>query len=193
VTSPSLDRQLRDLYEAVRADVRERWQRELPLDEMIFDRQARAAAMGFGVEASIYHNSYVYGDVQVGDHTWIGPFTILDGSGIIRIGRYCSISSGVQIYSHDTVRWAVSGGACPYERAPVVIGDCCHIGSQTVIAKGVNIGDHAVVGACSFVNRDIPSRAIAVGAPCRVIGRVVGDGEDVRFEYGQAEAGPEHP
>jgi len=188
VTSPSLDQQLRALYEAVRVDVRDRWQRELPLDEMIFDRQTRATALGFGEHATIYHNSYVYGDVQVGDHTWIGPFTILDGSGAIRIGRYCSISSGVQIYSHDTVRWAVSGGECPYERAPVVIGDCCYIGSQTVIAKGVTIGDHAVVGACSFVNRDVPARAIVVGAPCRVIGRVIGTGLDVRFEYDDVEA-----
>ncbi|MCB0060784.1 MAG: acyltransferase [Caldilineaceae bacterium] len=120
----------------------------------------------------MYHNSYVYGDVQVGAHTWIGPFTLLEGSGGLTIGSYCSISAGTQIYTHDSVKWALSGGAAAYAQAPVVIGDCTYIGSQSVIAKGVTIGDHVVVGACSFVNRDLPPYTIAAGTPCRVIGQV---------------------
>ena len=59
------------------------------------------------------------------------------------------------------------------------IGAHCHIGAQTVIAKGVSIGDHSVIGACSFVNRDIPAYTVAVGVPCRPIGRVE-IGEDGR-------------
>lgn len=178
----TLAAQMRSVYEALRGDMRAKWKRDLPFDELLFDRWTRAASLGFGADASIYHHSYVYGDVQVGEHTWVGPLTILDGSGGIRIGRYCSISAGVQIYSHDTVRWALSGGACEYERSAVSIGDCCYIGPQTVVSRGVTIGDHVVVGACSFVNRDIPLRAVAAGVPCRVIGRVVGDGADVRLE-----------
>lgn len=53
-----------------------------------------------------------------------------------------------------------------------MIGDYCHIGGQTVIAKGVTIGDHCVIGACSFVNRDVPSFTIAVGVPCKPAGAV---------------------
>ena len=52
------------------------------------------------------------------------------------------------------------------------IGSCSHIGSHAVIARGVTIGDHVVIGAASFVNRDVPPFTIAVGAPCRPIGRV---------------------
>ena len=104
--------------------------------------------------------------------TWIGPFTLLDGTGGLQIGENCSISAGVQIYTHDTVAWALSGGAAEYERAPVSIGDCCHIGAQAVIVKGVSIGDHCVIGATSFVNRDVPPFTIAAGSPCRPIGRV---------------------
>lgn len=178
----SLDDRLRLLYEALRGDMRARWKRDLPFDEMIFNRWERAGSLGFGDKASIYHNSYVYGDVQVGERTWIGPFTLLDGSGGLRIGRNCSISTGVQIFTHDSVRWALSGGVCEYERSQVTIGDCCYIGSQTVIARGVTIGDHVVVGSCSFVNRDLPPRSVAAGAPCRVIGRVVGEGADVHLE-----------
>ncbi len=174
---------LRSTYEHLRKEMMEKWQRDLPLSELLFDRWERAKHLGFGEGASVYHNSYIYGDVKVGDHTWVGPFTLLDGSGGIVIGDFCSISSGVQIYTHDTVKWALSGGKAAYERESVTIGNCCYIGSQTVIAKGVHIGDHSVVGACSFVNRSIPAFSIAVGAPARIIGRVEVNGDQVRMVY----------
>ncbi len=160
------------LYESLRAETRERWQRDLPFSELLFDRWERARSLGFGEGTSIYHESYVYGDVTVGENTWIGPYTLLDGTGGLEIGDYCSISTGVQIYTHDTVKWALSGGRAETERAAVKIGNCCYIGSQSVVAKGVTIEDHCVVGACSFVNRPLPARTVAVGIPCREIGRV---------------------
>lgn len=163
---------LTSLYRQLRQTMRERWRRDLPFEELLFDRWERAESLGFGEKASIYHNSYVYGDVKVGAHTWVGPFTLLDGTGGLEIGDYCSISAGVQIYTHDTVKWTVTGGKAEYERAPVKIGDCCHIGAQAVIVKGVTIGDHCVIGACSFVNRDLPPYTVALGAPCRPAGRV---------------------
>jgi len=168
-----LIQQAREMYQRLRTETRERWQRDLPIEEMIFDRWERAKSLGFGDGTSIYHNSYVFGDVKVGEHTWIGPFTLLDGSGGLAIGSYCSISTGVQIYTHDTVRWAVSGGKAGPERAPVNIGDCCYIGSQTVITKGVTIGDRCLIGACSLVNRDLPPNTISFGVPCDPKGRVI--------------------
>jgi acetyltransferase-like isoleucine patch superfamily enzyme len=179
---------LRALYAELRADVRERWQRDLPFEELLFDRWERARELGFGEGSSIYHSSHVFGDVRVGRDTWIGPFTILDGSGGLTIGDNCSISSGVQIYSHDTVEWAVSGGALPYRRAPVSIGSCCYLGPGTVVAKGVSVGEHSVVGVGSFVNRDVPAYSIAVGVPCRVVGRVRLEDGTVTLEYEAREA-----
>lgn len=128
--------------------------------------------LGFGEETSIYHNSYVYGSVKVGKHTWIGPFTLLDGGGGLTIGDFCSISAGVQIYTHDTVKWAVSGGKVPYEKSPVIIHDCCHIGALSVIARGVEIGPHSVVGAGSLVRRNVPPYTVVSGVPARTIGEV---------------------
>jgi len=163
---------LTELYIKLRHEVREEWNRDLPFLELLFDRWERASSQGFGEGSSIYHLSYVFGDVSVGKNTWIGPYTLLDGSGGLEIGDYCSISAGVQIYTHDTVKWAISGGKAAYEYAPVNIGNCCYIGSQSVIAKGVTIGDHCVIGASSFVNRDIPSYTIAFGTPCQPVGTV---------------------
>lgn len=164
--------ELRELHRRLDAELRERWQRSLPLDELLSDRWERARELGFGEGASIYAASYVYGDVSVGAGTWIGPFTVLDGTGGLTIGSTCSISAGVQIYTHDTVQWALSGGEADYERSPVRIGDRCHIGAQTVIGPGVTIGNRCVIGAGSFVNRDIDDDSVAVGTPCRVVGRV---------------------
>ncbi|MEO8610199.1 MAG: acyltransferase [Chloroflexota bacterium] len=162
------------LYQELRAKTRTDWDRDLPFSELVFDRWERAQALNFGSHASIYHNSYVYGDVRAGEHTWIGPFTLLDGSGGgITIGRYCNISAGVQIYTHHTVRWVLSGGKAEPEQARVEIGDCTYIGPQTVISKGVKIGDHCVIGAGSLVNSDIPPYTVAFGVPCRPQGRVV--------------------
>ncbi len=169
--------ELGDLYGNLRQGMMSRWQRDLPFEELLFDRWERATTLGFGEKANIYHNSYVYGDVKVGDHTWIGPYTLLDGTGGLTIGRYCNISAGVQIYTHDTVKWVLSGGKREYEYAPVTIDDCCHIGSQSVISKGITIGAHSVIGACSFVNRDIPPNTVAFGVPCRPFGRVEIDSE----------------
>lgn len=161
--------ELRSLYETLREEMRKKWNRDLPLEELLFDRWERAAKLGFGKGSSIYHSSYVYGDVKVGENTWIGPFTILDGTGGLEIGSYCSISAGVQIYTHDTMNWAVTGGEAPYEHAPVRIGDHCYIGPNTVISKGVKIGDRSIVGANSLVLSDIPAKSKAVGCPARLI------------------------
>ena len=176
--------QLRRLHEELADRMRTDWQRDLPFGELISDRWKRANALGFGPGASIYDSSYVYGDVRVGPNTWIGPFTLLDGSGGLTIGAYCSISAGVHIYTHDTVAWAVSGGQIPAQRSPVTIGDNTYIGSQVVISRGVTIGDHCVIGAGSFVNRSIPPYCVAVGSPCRVIGSVdIGASGEVTLRY----------
>lgn len=176
--------ELIELYAGLRAEMKASWERDLPMSELLFDRWDRARNLGFGNSSSIYHASYVYGDVRVGAHAWVGPFTVLDGSGGLTIGDYCVVSAGVHIYSHDTVRWAVSGGREPYDRSPVSIGSYTYIGAQSVVLKGVTIGEHSVIGAGSVVNRDIPSFTVAAGSPCRSIGRVeVDDDGAVRFEY----------
>ncbi|MDD0808780.1 acyltransferase [Curvibacter sp. RS43] len=150
--------------------VHDRFNRTLPFGDYVVDRWEKARELGFGEGTSIYDSSLVLGDVKVGSHTWIGPFTVLDGSGGLSIGSHCSISAGVQIYSHDTVERSISGGVAPVVRAPTVIGSNCYIGPHAVIAKGVSIGDGAVIGANSLVQIDIPAGMKAYGTPCVVVG-----------------------
>jgi acetyltransferase-like isoleucine patch superfamily enzyme len=173
------------------AELRARFDRSLPFADGMFDRWERARRLGFGEGASIYDSSFVLGRVTVGRGTWIGPWTMLDGSGGgLSIGDTCSISAGVQIYTHDTVAWALSGGRAARRTGAVRIGDCVYVGPQSVIAAGTEIADHVVVGANSFVNRPVPARTVVAGSPARAIGRVEGEGEAVRLVFADADRVP---
>jgi acetyltransferase-like isoleucine patch superfamily enzyme len=134
--------------------------------------------------SSVYDNSYIFGKVSIGKNTWIGPYTILDGSGgKLSIGDFCSISSGVQIYTHNTVNWALTGGKSEYEKKSVRIGDNCYIGPNSIIAMGSTIGKCSIIGSSSFVNSKIPSNSIAFGSPAKIVGKVIVKGKNVEFEY----------
>lgn len=163
----------------------EKWQRLLPLNEMIVDRWDKAKKLGFGEGSNIYDNALVLGTVRVGKNTWIGPYTVLDGSGgKLTIGNYCCISVGAQIYTHDTVKWSVSGGKAKYDKASTVIGNCVYVGPLSVITKGVKIGNHCIIGALSYVNKTIPNFSIAMGQPAKIVGQVyIKKNGEVRYEY----------
>lgn len=150
---------------------KEKFQRVLPFGDTIVDRWQKAKLLGFAEGTSIYDNSLVLGDVSIANDTWVGPNTVLDGSGGgLTIGAHCSISAGVQIYTHHTVQRSLSGGTAPIEKAPTTIGNNCYIGPNAVITKGVSIGDNVVIGANSLVNKDVPTSSVAFGTPARIVG-----------------------
>ena len=146
----------------------EKFNRGLPFGDCFVDRWERAESLGFGKDSSVYDNVLVLGNVKVGRNSWIGPNVILDGSGGLKIGSNCSISAGVQIYSHDSVKWAISSGKEGYEYAKTIIEDNCYIAPNVIIAKGVTIGEGSIIGANSFVNRDIPTNSKAYGSPLKI-------------------------
>ena len=96
------------------------------------DRQKRAEKEGFGEGSTVYDNVLIIGDVKVGKNTWIGPNVILDGSGGLEIGDYCSISAGVQIYSHNTVQWSNSLGNEKINKSKTIIGNGVYIGPNSI-------------------------------------------------------------
>lgn len=178
------DKVLRVLYAEKRDQTRKKWKRILPFDELLFDRWEKAKYMGAGKGASIYHNCYVYGNVSIGKSTWVGPFTLLDGSGgKLTIGDNCSISSGVQIYTHNTVRWALSGGKAKFEMASTSVGNNCYLGPYAIVTMGVKIGNNCLIGAQTLVNKSIPASSIVFGIPGRVVGKVKVSGKSVSLSY----------
>lgn len=147
-------------------------QRSLPFADTLLDRWERAKKLNFGESSSIYDSSLVLGDVSVGTNCWIGPFTIIDGSGGLQIGDFCTLGAGVHIYTHDNVKQTLSSGILPIERAPVKINNNVYLAPNVVVAKGVTIGSFCVVGTNAYVNRDIPPYSIALGTPAKVVGKV---------------------
>jgi acetyltransferase-like isoleucine patch superfamily enzyme len=118
-------------------------------------------------------HAWIAGDPEIGPGTWIGAFTVLDGSGGLKIGAGCDISSGVHIYTHSSMKRCVSGRQYPVvDREPVTIGDRVFIGANAVVNMGVTIGDEAVIGAGAVVTKDVPARTVVGGVPARQIATV---------------------
>lgn len=148
----------------------ERHARVLPLADYLVDRWDKARLLGFGEGSSVYDASLVIGDVKMGRNCWVGPFTVLDGSGGLEIGDDCTISAGAHVYTHDSVRTTLDGA--PIQREPVKIGNRVYVGPNAVITRGVTIGDRVVVGANSLVREDVPSGKKVAGNPARIVGDV---------------------
>jgi len=180
----NLRRQLIELQSRLRTETWHKYHRVNPLVEDITDWKERGEYLfGEGKNITVYNTCSVVGEVEVGENTWIGPYTAIDGTGGVKIGSFCSISSGVQIVSHDSVKWALSGGKSKYEYAPIEIGNNCFIGTNAMITKGVKVGDHCLIGAGAIVTKDIPPFSIAMGVPARLVGKVELSDNDVKFNY----------
>jgi len=157
-----------------REKLKKEWNRILPTNELLFDRWEKAKFAGAGEGTSIYDTCMILGDVKIGLNTWVGPYTLLDGSGGgLSIGDYCNISAGVHIYTHDSVRWSLSGGKIAINKNPSSIGNCCYIAPMSIVSMGVTLGNHCVVAANSFVNKSFPDNSIIAGTPAKKIGKVV--------------------
>lgn len=167
-----------------RDEMKKKYNRVLPSGELIFNRFDKAEYLNCGKDSSVYDTCLVMGEVRIGNHVWVGPYTLLDGSGAdLVIEDFVSIDSGVMIYTHDSTKYYVSGGISPFEKGAVTIKSNTVIGTMSMIAYGVTVGRHCVIGAHSFVNKDIPDFSIVAGVPGKVIGKTVLNEEGVRFEY----------
>ena len=91
----------------------------------------------------------ILGEPDIGEGTWIGHFTVIDGSNGLRIGKNCSVASGVHIYTHSTHELTTEGK--PKLVGKVVIGDNVAIGANSVILHGCQIGDGVCINALSLL------------------------------------------
>lgn len=109
------------------------------------------------------------GGVKIKGRCFIGSGVQFDGiyPNLIEIGEGCVITSGTIILSH----FFNTNDRCFYA-GKVVIGKRVFIGMNTLIVNAVNIGDDAVIGAGSIVNRDIPAGEIWAGNPAKFIKKI---------------------
>jgi len=96
---------------------------------------------------------------KLGKNTDIGAFSYINAkNGVI-------IEEGVQIGSHCSV-YSIS--TIDNKEGKVVLKKNCKIGSHSVIMPGVTIGENSVIGAFSFVTKNIPDNVVAYGVPAKV-------------------------
>jgi acetyltransferase-like isoleucine patch superfamily enzyme len=164
---------LKDLLDALRQRMRARFNRHVSTGNLLSDRWQLAKDYGFGEGTSVYDECLVLGNVLVGRHCWIGPHTILDGSGgTLTIGDHVDIGSGTHLYTHNTIERALTGGRAPMFKNATTIGSCCFIGPMVVIAPGAVLGDHCFVAAGTYVEGVFPSFSYLAGSPASRIGVV---------------------
>lgn len=116
-------------------------------------------------------HAWIVGEPRIGEGTWIGAFTVIDGSGDLEIGTGCELSAGVHVYTHSTAARCVSERERPIERRPTRIGDHVYIGANAVVLMGSTIGHHSIIGAGAVVleGTEVPPYSLVVGVPARVI------------------------
>ena len=101
--------------------------------------------------------------LKLGYRTDIGAFTYINAKNGVIIEDFVQIGSHCSIYSISTI---------DNKEGEVVLKKNCKIGGHSVVMPGVTIGANSIIGAFSFVNRDIPDNVIAAGVPAEVMKKI---------------------
>jgi acetyltransferase-like isoleucine patch superfamily enzyme len=123
------------------------------------------------------------GRIRVGSHVYVGDDVIVSAGEEVVVGADTLLAHGVQVFDNDShpldaaerarhfrmILGLEPPGPVKIGTAAVSIGERCWIGMQSLVMKGVTIGDEAIVAAGSVVATDIPARVLAGGNPARVI------------------------
>lgn len=124
---------------------------------------------------------------RVGRYSYVNRHSFIGKS--VDMGRYCSIARNVDVgaenhpldflsthpFQFNSHHFNAVEDYDTFERrltSPVPLTKLGHdvwVGSSSVIVSGVTVATGAVVGANSFVDKDVPPYAIVVGSPARVI------------------------
>lgn len=138
------------------------------------------AGITIGAESLVMKNAilHVYNfrdlpnaGITIGARSLIGEGCVLRGQGGITIGDDVYLAPLVQLLAvnhvyHDTTRPISQQGITVQG---IVVEDGAWIGGGAIILDGVRIGRNAVVGAGAVVTRDVPSYAVVVGNPARIV------------------------
>lgn len=99
-------------------------------------------------------------NLKLGYKTDIGAFTYINAKNGVIIEDFVQIGSHCSIYSFSSIDG---------KNEKIVLKKNCKIGSHCTIMPGVTIGENSIIGAHSFVKKDIPANVVAFGIPANVI------------------------
>ena len=104
--------------------------------------------------------------LKLGYKTDIGAFTYINAKNGVVIEDFVQIGSHCSLYSESTI---------DNKAGQIKLKKNCKIGSHSLIMPGVTVGENAVIGAFSFVNKDVPENVVAAGVPVKVIKKLEGE------------------
>jgi acetyltransferase-like isoleucine patch superfamily enzyme len=119
-----------------------------------------------GDDVSIGTLSVVEHHVTIGDHVRIHTQVFIPEYSILESG--CWIGPNVVF---TNAKYPLSPGVKDQLKGPV-IRKGAKIGANATLLPGVVVGEHALVGAGAVVVQDVPSGAVVVGNPARIIRQV---------------------
>ncbi|NKQ38812.1 MAG: acyltransferase [Methanosarcinales archaeon] len=99
-------------------------------------------------------------NLKLGKYTDIGAFTYINAKNGVVIEDYVQIGSHCSIYSVSTI---------DDKKGKVIINKNAKIGSHTTIMPNVEIGENSIIGAHSFINKNIPPNTMSYGTPIKII------------------------
>ena len=110
---------------------------------------------------------------EIGKYCYIGKYCNVTKS---EIGNYCSIGNNVSIGQGEHDLTKISTSAVFYSNTyfeltqkDCIIGHDVWIGVDSIVLRGVKVGNGVVIGANSVVTKDVPDYAVVVGSPARII------------------------
>jgi acetyltransferase-like isoleucine patch superfamily enzyme len=109
--------------------------------------------------------------VLLADRVGLSGAVLCAGS-VIEIGENTLVGAGAMLIDNDfhlPVGDCDWNDDCTSNARPIKVGRGVFIGTQSIILKGVTIGDRAVIGAGAVVTKDVPAHHLAVGNPARLI------------------------
>ena len=106
--------------------------------------------------------------VRVGARTFISAHCVIAARERVEIGPDSMIAELVTIRDHDhDPDFPPRSGRMLSD--PISIGARVWIGTKATIARGVSVGDDAVIGANAVVTHDVQAATIVGGVPARLI------------------------
>ena len=111
------------------------------------------------------------GDIVLEDRVNLGFNCLIFSASRVKVGAdnliaaYCYLVGGTHQFDDPDIPVLDQ----QRESKGIAIGPGGWLGAHVTVFDGTHIGRHAVIGAGSLVNRNIPDKAIAAGSPVRII------------------------
>ena len=162
----------------------------LSLNSRLVNRNAReAVSIGSGCALRAIIRLEPNGRLTIGNDVYMGDGCIVSVMDNVSIGDGTLFAHGVQLFDNDTHPTDASDRVADFRKklghrlprpiaighAPVTIGKRCWLGMNSIVMKGVSIGDDTIVASGSVVVKDLPAGVIAAGNPARPLRKIASE------------------